>query len=845
MFLMIKRIPKSFIIIILIFQFGIHTAYAGIKGTIRDNEGSPLAGATIVVCDNNNKMITYTTSGSDGTFNIEIELSNQAYYLVVRLIGFLKEKVTINGNDDNINVILSQDNVSLKEVVVKASPIRQVNDTTRYVVASFMDGHEKNVEELLMKLPGIDVSENGNITFKGKSISKILLDNSDMFGSNYKTASRTIPPQFVSTIEAINHYQENRQLKGVQTSDDVVLNLSLRSDMKLQKPVGQINLGGGIENRYDIGGNLMTMNKRVKFFDSTNLSNITSSDLFSIFELEKLSPIEVVTDYFQSFTDRDNIKYSEQKSVNNSLNMLFQPTSRLTFKEQLIIECNHFSTENKEIIRYTDNLTTIDHKATLKKSPWCIYNSIEAKYDWNKATTLTIHNILGYNDNKVNNHFIEDYVDNYNLRSKSVLIDNSFNLSHSLNSSSAIVVEMKNLIRNGHQLFNYNSSIYQLFEADRFNTDITAKYYNKREQWEWNVETGYIHKVNKIQSNICNVTSTFSNYYEYLLYANPKASWTSRNIKLQFGMLMGYWLQNIKSSTIGDDYINKVKIVPDLLFEWDFKKHHFSLSSSYEPKNMDPLNYISYYSDYRQLSQSAGFYNHDMAELGITSSYMYTPSLGTMLMAVYMISNSKNEFIYHYKINEDMELAIPTSLSANKKQLGILSFTKYYDALRHGLKLSLSYNSMDYKNMIENGGIRSVNSRSLISKLYVRSSFGGQFNYVLGGRYGLTSYHVKGNDKMTSHVYSVFQELFYKKDHLKIRLAFDEHFLGKNHNFYFFISPDIRYDLKKYNATISLCAYNVLNNKNIHEYLLTDIYSREYKQDIVPAYYLLNISFRY
>ena len=38
---------------------------------------------------------------------------------------------------------------------------------------------------------------------------------------------------------------------------------------------------------------------------------------------------------------------------------------------------------------------------------------------------------------------------------------------------------------------------------------------------------------------------------------------------------------------------------------------------------------------------------------------------------------------------------------------------------------------------------------------------------------------------------------------------------------------------------------NVLNNKNIHEYLLTDIYSREYKQDIVPAYYLLNISFRY
>ena len=249
MFLKIKRIPKSFLIIILIFQFGILTAYAGIKGTIRDNEGSPLAGATIVVCDNNNKMITYTTSGSDGTFNIEMELSNQAYYLVVRLIGFLKEKVTINGNDDNINVILSQDNVSLKEVVVKASPIRQVNDTTRYVVASFMDGHEKNVEELLMKLPGIDVSENGNITFKGKSISKILLDNSDMFGSNYKTASRTIPPQFVSTIEAINHYQENRQLKGVQTSDDVVLNLSLRSDMKLQKPVGQINLGGGIENR--------------------------------------------------------------------------------------------------------------------------------------------------------------------------------------------------------------------------------------------------------------------------------------------------------------------------------------------------------------------------------------------------------------------------------------------------------------------------------------------------------------------------------------------------------------------------------------------------------------------
>ena len=88
-------------------------------------------------------------------------------------------------------------------MVVKAKPIHQDNDTTRYFVNAFADGHERTVEDLLKKLPGIDVSDDGSISYKGKPISKILLDHTDMFGENYKTASRTLSPQIVGSVEAI------------------------------------------------------------------------------------------------------------------------------------------------------------------------------------------------------------------------------------------------------------------------------------------------------------------------------------------------------------------------------------------------------------------------------------------------------------------------------------------------------------------------------------------------------------------------------------------------------------------------------------------------------------------
>ncbi len=229
----------------------------------------------------------------------------------------------------------------------------------------------------------------------------------------------------------------------------------------------------------------------------------------------------------------------------------------------------------------------------------------------------------------------------------------------------------------------------------------------------------------------------------------------------------------------------------------------------------------------------------------MTSSYMFTPSLGTMLMAMYMFTKSNNNYIYHYEISQDMEMAIPTALGDSKRHLGILSFTHYSDALRHGLRLSANYSSLDYENMVGSLTPHAVNSSSFTSKLSVKSSFSSPVNYMVGGRYGLSSYHREGSGKFTAYNYSFFQELDAKAGNLKAKLSFDEHLLGKSHKFYLFISPNIKYEWKRYNVSLSLSAYNILNHGNINEYLLTDIYSREYEQQIAPAYYLISVSFRY
>lgn len=96
--------------------------------------------------------------------------------------------------------MMTPEAVELREVVVKIPPIRSANDTLIYNVGAFVKAGDRHLEDVLKKLPGIKVAENGSVTYQGKAINKFYIEGKDLLGSSYNQATRNMPIDAVSDV---------------------------------------------------------------------------------------------------------------------------------------------------------------------------------------------------------------------------------------------------------------------------------------------------------------------------------------------------------------------------------------------------------------------------------------------------------------------------------------------------------------------------------------------------------------------------------------------------------------------------------------------------------------------
>jgi len=143
-----------------------------LSGVVTDTSGLGLPFASVVVrgVPPDSTIIGYTQADSAGRFQLSIEVG-KSFQIVVSSLGYTTEVLDKSGSDRALRIKLAPSSLELNEVLVKASPpLRFQKDTTSYRVASFSDGTERNMEDLLKKLPGVKVDDKGNILFNNKAI---------------------------------------------------------------------------------------------------------------------------------------------------------------------------------------------------------------------------------------------------------------------------------------------------------------------------------------------------------------------------------------------------------------------------------------------------------------------------------------------------------------------------------------------------------------------------------------------------------------------------------------------------------------------------------------------------
>ena len=181
-----------------------------------------------------------------------------------------------------------------------------------------------------------------------------------------------------------------------------------------------------------------------------------------------------------------------------------------------------------------------------------------------------------------------------------------------------------------------------------------------------------------------------------------------------------------------------------------------------------------------------------------------------------------------------------------KNQILFANFKTYMDKIRHGIDVNSSLYYSEYFNAVNSDALRSNKMLSSASRVSIKSVYDIPFNYILGVRFNYSSFQTDLLPRNHIINYSLFQDFLYKPNRrLRIKVSWNEYFLGKDRNFYLFIQPNISYSFPKYQFTIGMSAYNILNNTRIIDYQLNDFYSMEEYHSLVPAQYMLNVQFQF
>src|SRR5690554_1121737 len=266
-------------------------ANRSISGKLVDQvteEPVPLANVRVLQ-QSDSTFVTGKASENDGAFTIPVRSGE--YIVHISFIGYhdIYQDVEVNSSLPQArlgNVEMIQDNILLSETVVtaKAPEISVRGDTLEYNADSYNVTESAVVEDLLKKMPGVEIDANGKITVNGKEITKILVDGEEFFSDDPKVASKNLPAKMVDKLQILERRTEMAQMTGFDDGEEEnVINLTVRPGMK-EGFFGNAFAGYGSKDRYE--GNAMLYYMRDKdqytFIGGiNNTNNAGFSDLAS------------------------------------------------------------------------------------------------------------------------------------------------------------------------------------------------------------------------------------------------------------------------------------------------------------------------------------------------------------------------------------------------------------------------------------------------------------------------------------------------------------------------------------------------------------------------------------
>lgn len=253
---------------------------ANITGTITDSSEEPLIEATVrLLAAKDSAFVKGVTTDINGKFSIK-NVKKGHYIIQTSYIGYDNHYENVNIGESSLRlkpIVMKESTVMLKETVITAvkTEIVAKEDTIEYNAGSYKTQPNAVMEDLLKKLPGVDVDSDGKITAGGKQVTKILVDGKEFFSDDPKVASKNLPVNMIDKLQVVDRKSDLARLTGVDDGEEeTVINLTVKKGMK-NGYFGVVNAGYGTDERYaaDFNINRFWNDNQITFLGNFNNIN--------------------------------------------------------------------------------------------------------------------------------------------------------------------------------------------------------------------------------------------------------------------------------------------------------------------------------------------------------------------------------------------------------------------------------------------------------------------------------------------------------------------------------------------------------------------------------------------
>ncbi|EIJ39876.1 hypothetical protein JoomaDRAFT_2915 [Galbibacter orientalis DSM 19592] len=286
-----KKISLLFFLVMSAISFSQEYEVTG--KVIDETTKEPLEASTVYAESiQDSTMVSYTISDQTGNFVLDLNSAQEKLNLFITYNGYtpVKKVITLSKKSialGEIALALQAEQLEGVSVVGERVPIKISKDTLEFNANSFKTRPDANVEDVLKKLPGVEVDTDGKITVNGKEVNKVLVNGQVFFSDDPKVATKSLPKEIIDKIQISDTKSKTQEFTGDDGDGETkTINITIKKD-KNKGYMGRASLGYGTDERYQVNGllNYFKDKERISFIASSNNINNAGFSFDEIYDM--------------------------------------------------------------------------------------------------------------------------------------------------------------------------------------------------------------------------------------------------------------------------------------------------------------------------------------------------------------------------------------------------------------------------------------------------------------------------------------------------------------------------------------------------------------------------------